>query len=506
MRVHTVMAAVVCAVALLLTDSAAMPRLNGSPYLPFLAPLESRYLDSIIVEDGRVYVRTPPGPQGIDIFDLSDPLHPAPIGTLPKPSADRGWADYAVVGRTFYGVTWGYAWQPYPNGAMLIFDVSDPTQPQQLGVYQPLRDVSFVSSDGRYAHAGSRSTLDEIALLDVSRPLTPTLVARYGYGPILDVALADTLGYVLNQTKEGLKYITLYSFADPSQPVLVANGLSNVTKDAETLAATADYLYVGSYPGSSQPCKLKVFDMREIDHPSLIHELQVPGCLNELRVQGDRLFGLTTVGGPDPVAGRPESMILVWDVSEPGRPLEVARYSWWGRWLLDIDAEGDCVYGTDVDVELVVFCTTSVGTTTPSPTASPTATATLTPSRTLTPTASPSATLRASPSATLRASPSATLRASPSATLRASPSATLRASPSATLRASPTATATASPTPTASPTNTPTATPTASPTATPTDSPTPTSTFTPTPSATPTLMLTPTAAPRRLYLPRLVSS
>ncbi|MCW5857095.1 MAG: hypothetical protein KIS63_02325 [Caldilineales bacterium] len=365
---------------------------------------------------------------------------------------------------------------------MLIFDVSDPSQPQQLSVYEPLRDVSFVSSDGRYAHAGSRSTLDEIALLDVSRPLTPTLVARYGYGPILDVALADTLGYVLNQTKEGFKFIMLYSFADPSQPVLVANGLSNVTKDAETLAATADYLYVGSYPGSSQPCKLKVFDMREIDHPSLIHELQVPGCLNELRVQGDRLFGLTTVGGPDPDAGRPESMILVWDVSEPERPLEVARYSWWGRWLLDIDVEGDCVYGTDVDVELIVFCTTSVGTTTPSPTASLTATATLTPSRTLTPTASPSATLRASPSATLRASPSATLRASP------------------------TATATASPTPTASPTNTPTATPTTSPTATPTDSPTPTSTFTPPPSATPTPTLTPTAAPRRLYLPRLVSS
>ena len=477
MRVHTVVAAVACATALLILVSAATPAMSGNPkWYPF-GPLESRYSDFILVEAGRAYVNTP---HGIDIFDLSDPLHPAPIGTLPKPSADRGWADYAVVGRTFYGVTWGYAWQPYPNGAMLIFDVSDPTQPQQLGVYQPLRDVSFVSSDGRYAHAGSRSTLDEIALLDVSRPLTPTLVARYGYGPILDVALADTLGYVLNQTKEGFKFIMLYSFADPSQPVLVANGLSNVTKDAETLAATADYLYVGSYPGSSQPCKLKVFDMREIDHPSLIHELQVPGCLNELRVQGDRLFGLTTVGGPDPDAGRPESMILVWDVSEPERPLEVARYSWWGRWLLDIDVEGDCVYGTDVDVELIVFCTTSVGTTTPSPTASPTATATLTPSRTLTPTASPSATLRASPSATLRASPSATLRASPTATV------------------------TASPTPTASPTNTPTATPTASPTATPTDSPTPTSTFTPPPSATPTL--TPTAAPQRLYLPWLVSS
>ncbi len=461
MRVLTVVAAaIVCAAALLITVSAATPGVSSSLKRSLFEPLESRYSDSIIVEEGRVYVRTPQGAQGIDIFDLTDPLHPVQIGTLPKPSAELGWNDIEIVGRTFYGVTWGHAWQPYTNGAMIIFDVSDPAQPQQLSVYEPLPDVTFVSSDGRYAHAGSLSTLVDITLLDVTRPQTPIRVARYGIEFHLDVALVDSFGFVLNITKEGLKYIALYSFANPSRPALVNNGLWNVTEGAVSLAATPEYLYVGIYPGYSQPCKLKVFDMREIEHPSLINELETPGCLAELRVQGDRLFGLANT--LDPGAGEPNNMILVWDVSDPERPLEVARYSWWGRWLLDIDVEGDCVYGTDVDVELLSFCTTSIGTATPSSTPSPT------------PTATPS--------------PTATRHASATPT------------PSRTRTATPTASPTSTLTPTSTPSPTDTHTPTPSPSATATDSPTPTLTPTSTPSAT----SSPTAPPRQVYLPRLL--
>jgi hypothetical protein len=153
--------------------------------------------------------------------------------------------------------------------------------------------------------------------------------------------------------------------------------------------------------------------------------------------------------------------------------------------------------GTTTPTISATATTTSTPTVTTTPTETPTPTLTATPTETVTPTVTPTPTRTVTPTVTATATPTATptITATPTHTATPAVTTTPTETPTPTLTATPTETVTPTVTPTPTRTVTPTVTATATPTATPTITAAPTHTATPTVTTTPSQITTPLETP-----------
>ncbi len=186
-------------------------------------PSDPKFLSSYRFQDPRRrplldvfaqgnYVYVTEARVGLHILDVSDPFQPQELGLLiVLPPYSVG----AVA------VSGGYAYLAVSRdwdtlGTLRIADVSDPVHPQQVGELLFPRPISSIRVRGPWAYV----TIPQrgLRILDLSDPGNPVEVGGYPIlGDVADVATTDSLAYVVVRNV-GLRVLDI---SDPANPVQI---------------------------------------------------------------------------------------------------------------------------------------------------------------------------------------------------------------------------------------------------------------------------------------------
>jgi hypothetical protein len=147
--------------------------------------------------------------------------------------------DAVVTDRYAYVITFSEA---YESSSLHIVDVSNPTNPVQIGIYPGPGLIYGVEVAGNYAYIISRQELPSVykmSVLDISNPSTPTTIGVYPMPDIpMELAIADNYAYIGDW--DGDFYIL--NVSNPNIPVLV--GTYKLQGQASEIIIMNTYAYI----------------------------------------------------------------------------------------------------------------------------------------------------------------------------------------------------------------------------------------------------------------------
>ena len=223
----------------------------------------------------------------LDIVDFSQPASPVTLARLRVPGH---WiVDICVSG--------DYAYVSQEKSGLHVIDVSNPTNPIEIGSYVPGGTVRRVAVSGSIVYV----VVWEMGLrvLDVSDPAHPTEIGSYDTNdpPVLGVALSGHHAYLAND-HGGLR---VFDVSDPANPISVGH---LDTQGAGDVVVRGDYAYVADGSGG-----FLVVDVSDPTNPvQLGHRA---GACTGLAVSGDYAYLVT-------------GDLWIVDVSDPTQPRDVA--------------------------------------------------------------------------------------------------------------------------------------------------------------------------------------
>lgn len=306
--------------AALLTTSAAFTSMAG----PMLGPL---FLGNTPMLAGRdaagIFVSgdlacVPAGTNGLVILDVSNPEHPARVGTLPgtgmavdvfvreafafvayaASARDAGSvqiidihdpANPKVVGSRrgdSLGVVANetHVYVSAGIGGLLILDYSNPTKPSVTGGYDTPRNATAARIfDNRLFVTDSFAGL---YIFDLTNPGKPALVGRYdSSGYLGDVWVQGDLAYLA----DGASGLAIVNLSDPSSPTLA--GRLTAAKFASRVLVSGNLVYVATGAG------WQVVDATNPAEPVLSGIYQLNGVVTGAAVRGGRFFVTDANGG-----------------------------------------------------------------------------------------------------------------------------------------------------------------------------------------------------------------
>jgi hypothetical protein len=197
----------------------------------------------------RTFILFATTPEGIQVFDVSNPNSPFQIATYPVQFGLVSPTQIELVGNTFYTLdslnnlasfnfttnpiathaTTDIAYEiklagPLNNLALLatdagmdIFDISNPQLPTLLSTFPTNNTAVGIDAVGSIAYiATHQAGLD---IVDISDPSNPTLITNFDSGrSAQDVQIIDNLAYVVDRI-DGLNILDI---TDPSNPQLIS--------------------------------------------------------------------------------------------------------------------------------------------------------------------------------------------------------------------------------------------------------------------------------------------
>lgn len=234
------------------------------------------------------------------VLDVSDPSNPTESGRINIPAMLIG---IDVVG--------DYAYVVDKRRGLRVVDVSDPSNPEEVGFYD-LPGVAYrVDVEGKYAYV--TNSKEGLRIIDVSNPEKPLEVGRYDTpGEALGIQVRDGYAYVADKFR-GLRVINV---SNPSEPLEA--GFFETEHTAWAIYVTDSYAYVltGGRPDRSghTVSNLHVIDISDPESPQQVGNCYVDGYCE-----------VCVAGGYAYVAGRDKGLRVV-DVSDPAKPREVSSY------------------------------------------------------------------------------------------------------------------------------------------------------------------------------------
>lgn len=310
---------------------------SASAALPLQLPVNIHSLEPIgqiggsfkalVAQDEYVYAAI--GPR-LAVLDVSDATHPTLTGQTSILSIDI--QALAIQGNVAYAAAGA--------DGLSIFDVSNPSQPVELGnVDMPGFATSVVITG---SHAFVTTDID-LQVVDVLQPNTPLIVGSYP-GMASDIVFSGNTMFIAVEDK-----ISLIDISDPENLSLVLN----YDVPADEIEIAGNVLYVGklsSVPGPAGAIYYGTLRILDISGLPTITETffsgdeypgTVPSQLRDMKLLDHQLYGYGTYCGH---ATGPCSLEFGgMDVSDPISPTMdytsiygVTRYDWyWGDFTVD---------------------------------------------------------------------------------------------------------------------------------------------------------------------------
>ncbi|MFO0795289.1 MAG: carboxypeptidase regulatory-like domain-containing protein [Candidatus Brocadiaceae bacterium] len=223
------------------------------------------------------------------IRDISNPSNPKHIGIF---DIDDNTQDVVAVGKYVYVAADG----------LLIIDVSSPSNPKEIGRYSKLGlAVNSLDVEGTRAYV----TDGELKIIDISKPSDPKLLGRYGGNGAFSVDVVGTIAYV-GDYFAGLNIIDV---SNPKNPKRIGSiGVPGVPYNVTVVDGKA---YVAD--GSDG---LHIIDVSTPSKPKFLGGYDTPGKATGVSVSGDIACVADGNGG-----------LLIIDVSTPSSPRLIDTYN-----------------------------------------------------------------------------------------------------------------------------------------------------------------------------------
>jgi len=270
------------------------------------------------------------------ILDVSDSLHPVEVSDK---IYTRG-----VVYKLFFDSINNLLYAAVGYQGIEIWNVSNPTNPSRISLYNVSEYASGVYVSGTYAYVAEGDSGLEI--LDISNPVNPTHISTYNTsGQVWNVITKDTLAFI----SDGSRGMKILNVSVPSSPVLVGSTtvapvfytfikdtfaymLSDTSLEIINVADPTLPSKVGSYDSLFYPYRVVVIDtfayITELFN-GLFDVLSVSDPMHPYRISSSSSFGYP---GGLIVSGKLSYISdLIWglrisDISNPSTVSEVSNY------------------------------------------------------------------------------------------------------------------------------------------------------------------------------------
>jgi len=164
------------------------------------------------------------------IFDISDPTNPFPLGNC----SGYGWITGIYVSGSYAllsGNTLDMMWNAH--GILWVADISDPNHPVLASNYGPLATTDDIAGRGNNVFVAANGTL----AFDISDPIHPQLIDSIGI-PAIDIEIDDNMAY-LALSANGFKVIDI---SNPHNMMLVES--YNTPGYAKRISARNGLIYL----------------------------------------------------------------------------------------------------------------------------------------------------------------------------------------------------------------------------------------------------------------------
>ena len=213
----------------------------------------------------------------LTIVDVSNPASPTIVGSVHDAVNLFGGYGIAVSGNYAYVAAQGcVSGNPCPNptagNSFAVIDVSSPANPTVVATLHnsslpapyagsnALDHATSVALSGQYAYVTAAYS-NRLTVIDISNPLSPTIVASLQDGTKLnfdvDVTTQGHYAYVADQSTEGLAVVDISNPANPqivgTDPSAWLNGAYRVRVSGNMAYVAADYAEAASVVDISNP-------------------------------------------------------------------------------------------------------------------------------------------------------------------------------------------------------------------------------------------------------------
>ncbi len=290
-----------------------------SPYAPQL--LGSFHTDSIIsdidIAESTAYVLF--YDTGLHIFDVSDPANPNLLGVYESTNTNTNTnRSLQVVGNKAYMTD---------RDGMHIIDVSDSSGPSKLSFTETegqARGIT-VANDKAYVADGTRG----LQVFDISSPSSPVLQGFYSASAASHVAVRNNFAYLCNG-----RNFEILNISDPTN--IVERGSYRFSDDAIHTVVEANKAYV-----AADSAGLATLDISNPDEPVLIGIDEIPGPVSN---SNGYAWGVQVVDDIAYVAAR-QSGLRIYDMSTPTTPPYIGAFD--EKYIYELQLIGTTAYAAN---------------------------------------------------------------------------------------------------------------------------------------------------------------
>jgi hypothetical protein len=258
---------------------------------------------------------------GLRVVDISDSTNPTEVGSYETSGSAN---DVTVSGR--------YAYVADGSAGLRVIDIRDPTRPVGIGEYDMNDDFAYdVEVSGEYAYVAYGTA--GLQVIDVSDVANPIRVGGYDTSDSArDVEVAGDYAYVADQFG-GMHVINI---SDPTNPTRVGGYASSPSPRALGLAVSGTYVFVAD--GSAG---LQVVDISDPTNPAMVGGYDT-GFAKDVELLGGVAYVADDSHG-----------LLAFDISDPANPVRIGRNREFSA--RDVEIDNDLVFVTGLDNGLTVL-------------------------------------------------------------------------------------------------------------------------------------------------------
>lgn len=203
---------------------------------------------------------------GLEVFDISDPHNPFPVGHLDTPWL---WSPPSVGSIHVYLPTYQGLW---------VIDVSDPSQPTKIGELAISAADVFAVEPYLFASSGGN-----LRVIDVSNPALPDVAMSVPLGAnSFGLWVEGSFAYISTGTK-----LWVVNVANPLQPIVVG---SFTTSSLWSVRVRGQFAYLSDYPF------LRILDITNPALPVEVGNIETPGVDNRVAVAPPFIYAVVDYG------------------------------------------------------------------------------------------------------------------------------------------------------------------------------------------------------------------
>lgn len=275
-----------------------------------------------------------------------DWLHPQTLGSVDLGPGNSG-TDLAVNSKIIYMTAIAASGS---KDDFYIIDATDGSQPFINGSLNTGPGLNKVAVAGNYAYVANHSNTNQLQIINVSDPASPTLISSTTLNNEkgLSVAVAGNYAYVgtkINSNKE----FYIIDVSNPASPII--KGSLEINDDVNDLFVYKNHVYLAT---SKDTQEFIVVDPTDPANPTQVAAINPNGTLNGLGLyinsQNDHASLTRQYGG----AGSPDLTVI--DVSNPAVPATLGSYNVSGDVNAVVTADNLAFLGTSYsNMEFQIF-------------------------------------------------------------------------------------------------------------------------------------------------------